>query len=301
MPLAPLAFISYRRTDTSQAAQGLYVQLRAKFGPARVFMDVSTTKVGDAWPDRLRRSLEKSTVLMVVMGPNWLTAADEYGRRRLDLPDDWVRTEIVHAISDGIPIMPILVGASTGLPAAEGLPSELVRLLDFSGLRMREERWDADFSELVETLVKSHRFIPGDRPVVLPQPRVTIQPLSEHDLETALVALPGWEPVETMVPGDYPNARQELRKAFRFRSFARAVEFMQTAVAVIERLQHHPRWENQWRTVTIYLSTWDIGNRITALDTELARALDHLYEQTDVRTRGSRHTKRVRSRTRKSN
>ena len=89
-----------------------------------------------------------------------------------------------------------------------------------------------------------------------------------------------------MVPGDYPNARQELRKAYRFRSFAKAVEFMQSAVPLVEQLQHHPRWENQWRTVTVYLSTWDIGSRITSLDIELAKGLDALYEGSNASRKG---------------
>jgi pterin-4a-carbinolamine dehydratase len=54
---------------------------------------------------------------------------------------------------------------------------------------------------------------------------------------------------------------------------------MRAAVEPVQKLQHHPRWENQWRTVTVYLSTWDIGNKITALDIQLARAFDALYDQ----------------------
>jgi pterin-4a-carbinolamine dehydratase len=46
-----------------------------------------------------------------------------------------------------------------------------------------------------------------------------------------------------------------------------------------QKAQHHPRWENQWRTVTVYLSTWDIGYRVSALDIALARTLDALYEE----------------------
>jgi len=104
----PLAFISYRRADASQAAQGLHVQLRDRFGPSRIFMDVGAISVGDVWPDRLRRALEKATVLLVVIGPGWLTAADRFGRRRLDQPVDWVRSEILYAIESRKRIFPLL-------------------------------------------------------------------------------------------------------------------------------------------------------------------------------------------------
>jgi pterin-4a-carbinolamine dehydratase len=62
-----------------------------------------------------------------------------------------------------------------------------------------------------------------------------------------------------MLARDYPNARLELRRAYRFPSFKKAMEFMQTACDPIQKATHHPRWENQWRTVVVYLSTWDIG------------------------------------------
>jgi pterin-4a-carbinolamine dehydratase len=105
--------------------------------------------------------------------------------------------------------------------------------------------------------------------------------LSEVELDSELDSLPGWEPVESFIPGDYPKTRKELRKAYLFRSFRSAVGFMYAAVDPINQAkpQHHPRWENQWRTVTVYLSTWDIGFRISLLDIQSARLMDALYEK----------------------
>jgi hypothetical protein len=100
MTTQPLAFISYRRSDSQQVAQALHVQLRDRFGRSRIFMDVGAISVGDIWSDRLRRALERATALLVVVGPGWLTAADRFGRRRLDLPTDWVRNEILLAIEE---------------------------------------------------------------------------------------------------------------------------------------------------------------------------------------------------------
>ena len=106
----PLAFISYRRTDAAQAAQGLHIQLRSRFGPSRIFMDVGAISVGDTWPERLRRALDKATVLLVVIGPTWLSSADRFGRRRLDQASDWVRNEIISAIDSVRPFCPFLWG-----------------------------------------------------------------------------------------------------------------------------------------------------------------------------------------------
>ena len=61
---------------------------------------------------------------------------------------------------------------------------------------------------------------------------------------------------------------------------------MQAAVRPINEVQHHPRWENQWKTVTVYLSTWDIGNKISKLDVDVALLLDELYQ--DFRSTGGK-------------
>lgn len=50
-------------------------------------------------------------------------------------------------------------------------------------------------------------------------------------------------------------------------------------VAVLaERQQHHPRWENVWNKVRIWLSTHDAGN-ITEKDWELAAAIDAVAQE----------------------
>jgi pterin-4a-carbinolamine dehydratase len=126
--------------------------------------------------------------------------------------------------------------------------------------------------------IGDHGFVENETRVVMPQPEMKIAPLTEQELDDALRLLHGWEPVESLVPGDYPNARQEIRKVYRFKSFKTAIQFMQAAVQPINAIPHHPRWENQWRTLTVYLTTWDIGNKVTKLDIDLARKLDELYE-----------------------
>jgi hypothetical protein len=55
--MARLAFISYRRNDTSAVAQGLYLQLKARFGSGQLFMDVNSVPVGKRWPRRIRDKL----------------------------------------------------------------------------------------------------------------------------------------------------------------------------------------------------------------------------------------------------
>lgn len=70
----------------------------------------------------------------------------------------------------------------------------------------------------------------------------------------------------------------ELYKEFAFKDFQRAFAFMQTVAAEAERRQHHPRWENSWNTVKIWLSTHD-ADKITDKDTSLADYIDKVFKQ----------------------
>jgi pterin-4a-carbinolamine dehydratase len=218
----------------------------------------------------------------------WLKAADRYGRRRLDSDTDWVRKEIHFALSNSLKIIPVLVAGLTDLPPPDSLPEVLIGMLNFQAVCLRDDKWDQDFNELARTLVTEHKFVDIEKRVLVPEPEVEDPPLTEQELGDALLTLPGWEPVESLVPGDYPRSRQEIRKTFRFRSFKSAIEFMYSAIQPINEIPHHPRWENQWKTVTVYLTTWDIGNKVTSLDIKLAQVLDNLYDSSQIRRKSTK-------------
>lgn len=69
-----------------------------------------------------------------------------------------------------------------------------------------------------------------------------------------------------------------LMRSFEFASFEDAMHFMFSATRHIGRVDHHPDWENIWRTITIWLTTWDIGHKPSHYDVELAQYLDELFE-----------------------
>ena len=269
--------VNFQPASTAQqAALALHSQLSTRFGPTSVFLDVSAIQAGNIWPDRLRSALKSSTVLLSVIGPRWLKAANQYGQRRLDNENDWVRNEIAYPLSNQIPIIPLFV-AGGSLPPEEGLPPDIQGLLKHQSRSLRDDSWGQDVGVLIKMLGREYGFVDNQANIILPSREVTISPLTSAELEHALAQLPGWEPVESVIRGDYPNSRHELRKVFRFKSFKAAVGFMNNAVSRINKLQHHPRWENQWRSVTVYLSTWDIDNQISTLDIELAKELDEMY------------------------
>lgn len=55
---------------------------------------------------------------------------------------------------------------------------------------------------------------------------------------------------------------------------------MERVAALAEEYQHHPRWENEWSVVQIWLITHEGGHKVTAKDHELANAIDAVYERT---------------------
>ncbi len=71
--------------------------------------------------------------------------------------------------------------------------------------------------------------------------------------------------------------RTELYRSFKFASFDDAMAFIAAAVPHIARMDHHPRWENAWKSVSVWLSTWDAGHKPSMRDVRLAATLDQLY------------------------
>ena len=69
-----------------------------------------------------------------------------------------------------------------------------------------------------------------------------------------------------------------LYKQFNFTDFAQAFAFMTRVAELAERLQHHPRWENEWSVVQIWLITHDADSSITDKDRQMASEIDGLVE-----------------------
>ena len=107
---------------------------------------------------------------------------------------------------------------------------------------------------------------------------MTSQPraLTPDELQQGLATCAGWTIVTSPLPDEPTKLRTELRRAFRLSTFGQAIAFMQAAVPFIDELNHHPRWENAHRNVTVWLSTGDIGHAVSNLDFDLARHLDAL-------------------------
>lgn len=76
----------------------------------------------------------------------------------------------------------------------------------------------------------------------------------------------GWNPVE---------GRDALRKTFVFGNFVEAFGWMTQAAIWAEKLNHHPEWDNVYKTVNVVLTTHDTGG-LSTLDALLAQKMDAL-------------------------
>jgi pterin-4a-carbinolamine dehydratase len=278
-------FISYRRKDSGPIARRLSETLARFFGEERVFLDTDSIRMGQNWASRITKALQEASVLLCVIGPEWLKIHNDYGQRRIDLEGDWVHEELVTAFDRGIPVVPILV-AEARLPTAAALPQRIWPLISSQGYKLEDEHWQRDISPLIEELVSlGFRRIDNDATAeeIIYPPRVDrVKGLTPQELDSALMRLPDWRLVKRPQPGSKGAVRTELYRSYRFATFADAAHFMFAASRHAIRHSHHPDWQNLWINLQVWLTTWDIGHRPSFKDVRLAEYLDKLYEEYNV-------------------
>lgn len=150
----PTVFISYRRDDASANAGRLFDWLRRQFGNERVFLDTDKIAPGDDFPRVLEERLAASDVVLAVIGPRWLSVANERGRR-LDQPEDYVRREVEAALRR-VRLIPVLV-AGARMPPAEELPEPLRSLADRNAASIDDAKFERDFELLVDVILERPR------------------------------------------------------------------------------------------------------------------------------------------------
>jgi ribonuclease HI len=76
----------------------------------------------------------------------------------------------------------------------------------------------------------------------------------------------------------WQETQHGLYKQFNFENFKQAWTFMSRVAEISEEYQHHPRWENEWSVVQIWLITHEGGSNITDKDHEMAKLIDKAYK-----------------------
>jgi 4a-hydroxytetrahydrobiopterin dehydratase len=71
------------------------------------------------------------------------------------------------------------------------------------------------------------------------------------------------------------DGRDAIRKTFVFKNFVEAFGWMTKVALWAEKWDHHPEWDNVYKTVNVVLTTHDVDG-LSALDAKLARKMDSL-------------------------
>jgi 4a-hydroxytetrahydrobiopterin dehydratase len=74
----------------------------------------------------------------------------------------------------------------------------------------------------------------------------------------------------------WQEQNNSLYKKFEFNSFSEAFAFMTRVALAAEKMDHHPKWTNEYNKVEIRLSSHDAGNTITERDYKLSKIIDAL-------------------------
>jgi hypothetical protein len=161
----PTVFVSYRRSDSPSAARQIADALRARLGPESVFFDTRDLRPGTDWHRDIEDRVRTADVVVAVIGPHWVTIADERGRRRVLQPEeeDVVRTEIEAALRGGR-VVPVLVD-DAALPSRDALPRPFRPITSLNAVTLRHASWDQDLETLIDALA-------SPAPVAAPQPAV---------------------------------------------------------------------------------------------------------------------------------
>jgi 4a-hydroxytetrahydrobiopterin dehydratase len=93
-----------------------------------------------------------------------------------------------------------------------------------------------------------------------------IEKLSAEQRSEGLRGLKGWT---------HDQAGDVIERGFTFRNFSEAFAFMTRVALAAEKAGHHPDWSNSYNTVTIRLSTHDVGG-LSQKDIALAHAIDRI-------------------------
>ncbi len=164
----PRIFISYRRDDSQITTSRLADHLKAHFGADNVFYDMESIPKGSDFSKFIKSYIEKSDVMLVMMGDQWLTIPDDDGNLRLFEPDDWVRIEVgIGLEKPSLTVIPVSIDDAP-LPREEQLPNRLKSLSKRNAafLQTDERYFRGSVKQLIEDIEEQ---FPPETPSAAPE------------------------------------------------------------------------------------------------------------------------------------
>ncbi|GAB4514520.1 MAG: hypothetical protein OHK0046_16710 [Anaerolineae bacterium] len=154
-------FISYRRADSPAVTDRIRERLAEAFSAKAIFRDIQSISLGQDFRKVIEQASGECRVMLVIIGPRWLTIRGKDGKRRLDNPDDFVRLEVEAGLNNpNVRVIPVLVEGAV-MPAEKDLPASMKQLAFNHAMTVRN---DPDFARDMDTLIQDVREIQRNQP-----------------------------------------------------------------------------------------------------------------------------------------
>ena len=72
----------------------------------------------------------------------------------------------------------------------------------------------------------------------------------------------------------WQEENNKLYKKFEFKDFSEAFAFMTRVALAAEKMDHHPKWTNEYNKLEIWLSSHDACDIVTDKDKKLSEIID---------------------------
>jgi len=72
----------------------------------------------------------------------------------------------------------------------------------------------------------------------------------------------------------WKEENNKLHKQFEFKDFSEAFAFMTRVALAAEKMDHHPKWTNEYNKLEIWLSSHDACDIVTDKDKKLSEIID---------------------------
>src|SRR5215208_3451308 len=179
-------FISYRRADSKYVVDRIRDRLIEAYEEDAVFRDLESIPLGKNFSDVLKDATTTCDVMLVVIGPQWVTVTDDQGNKRLFEPNDYTRLEVeAGLINPKILVIPVLVMGAR-MPSLDEIPNSLAELRLRNAINVRN---DPDFTPDMQRLIQGiNEQIPSAAKFKPKKERKTMDPITLATTATTLLA-----------------------------------------------------------------------------------------------------------------
>jgi hypothetical protein len=162
-------------------------------------MDVAAIEPGRDFRKAIDQSVANCSVLLAIVGLEWLGAKDPTGGRRLDDPNDFVRIELASALRRDIPVVPVLVRGAK-MPRVEQLPDDLKELAYRNAVELTHARWKSDVQVLIRALrpFMDEPGVGGEKGIEPVEPREISATSQASGPVNNAAAIPSWIDASTI-------------------------------------------------------------------------------------------------------